>query len=111
MNSEDMLARLVAQAQGEGGELTTLRALVEEASELGASRALARLGLADANAQGDIDELRELLKAWRDAKAGVWRAAVGWAVRAVFALVLLGAAYRFGGGMGVGGGVGSGVLR
>ena len=101
MNSEDMLARLVAQAQGEGGELTTLRALVEEASELGAGRALARLGLADANAQGDIDELRELLKAWRDAKAGVWRAAVGWVVRAVFTLVLLGAAYRFGMGDGV----------
>ena len=96
MNSEDMLARLIAQASGDGGDLVTLRAIVEEASELGAHRTLARLGLADESAQGDIDELRELLQAWRDAKASVWRAAIGWATRAVFALVLIGIAYRFG---------------
>ena len=32
MNHEDMLARLVMQAVAEGGELVTLRAIVEEAS-------------------------------------------------------------------------------
>ena len=75
MNHEDMLARLVMQAVAEGGELVTLRAIVEEASEVGASRVLGRLGLADAGAEKDIDELRELLAAWRAAKASEWKAA------------------------------------
>ena len=96
MSREDMIARLVAQAAAEGGELVTLRALIEEASELGAARALARLGLGDDKASGDIDELRELLSAWRDAKAGAWKAAVDWLVRGVFALLLVGIAVRLG---------------
>lgn len=96
MNREDTLARLAAQAQGEGGDLVTLRAIVEEASELGASRTLARLGLADASAHGDIGELRQLLQAWRDAKASAWRAAVDWTVRGVLALLLIGIAMRLG---------------
>ena len=48
MNREDMLAKLIAQAATEGGELITLRAIVEEASEIGATRVLDRLGLANA---------------------------------------------------------------
>ena len=94
MNREDMLAKLIAQAAAEGSELITLRAIVEEASELGATRALARLRLNDDKAQGDIDELRELLGAWRAAKASAWKAAVEWAVRAVFAALLIGIAVR-----------------
>ena len=54
----DMLARLIAQAATEGGELVTLRAIVEEASEVGAARVLGRLGLSDPGAQNDIDESR-----------------------------------------------------
>ena len=96
MSREDMIARLVAQAAAEGGELVTLRALIEEASELGAARALARLGLGDDKASGDIDELRELLSAWRDAKASAWKAAVDWLGRGVFALLLVGIAVRLG---------------
>lgn len=96
MTREDMLARLIAQAATEGGELVTLRAIVEEASEVGATRVLGRLGLGDANAQDDIDELRELLAAWRAAKAATWKAAVDWAVRGVFALLLVGIAVRLG---------------
>ena len=96
MSREDMIARLVAQAAAEGGELVTLRALIEEASELGAARALARLGLGDDKASGDIDELRELLSAWRDAKASAWKAAVDWLVRGIFALLLVGIAVRLG---------------
>ena len=46
MNREDMLARLIAQANAQGGDFVTLRAIVEEASELGAGRVLDRLGLA-----------------------------------------------------------------
>ena len=96
MTREDMLARLVAQADTQGADLVTLRAIVEESSELGARRVLGRLGLEDENAQGDIDELRELLSAWRDAKASAWRAAVEWAVRGVLALLLVGIAVRLG---------------
>jgi hypothetical protein len=89
-----MLARLVSQAAGEGCDLVTLRAVVEEASEMGAARALARLGLSDDKAHDDIDELRELLGAWRAAKASAWKAAVDWIVRAVFAALLIGIAMR-----------------
>ncbi|MEH6684279.1 MAG: DUF6127 family protein [Sphingomonadales bacterium] len=96
MTREDMLARLIAQARTEGGELITLRAVVEEASELGASRVLARLGLADPGAQDDLGELRELLSAWRDAKASAWKAAIEWLVRGVLALLLVGIAVRLG---------------
>ena len=96
MNREDMLASLVAQAAEEGSDLTTLRAIIEESSELGADRVLTRLGLSDEGAQGDIDELRELLQAWRDAKASAWRAVIDWVVRGLLALLLIGIAVRMG---------------
>ena len=96
MTREDMLARLIAQANTQGGDFVTLRAIVEEASELGAARVLDRLGLGDASAQDDIDELRELLSAWRDAKASAWKAAVDWLVRGALALLLVGIAVRLG---------------
>lgn len=96
MTREDMLARLIAQADSEGSDLVTLRAIVEESSEVGAARALARLGLGDEGAQDDIDELRELLSAWRQAKASAWKAAVEWLVRGVLALLLVGIAVRLG---------------
>lgn len=96
MTREDMLARLVAQAVSTPPEIVTLRALVEEASELGAARALERLGLDDARAKDDMSELRELLGAWRDAKTSAWKAAVDWLVRAMLALLLIGIALRLG---------------
>ena len=96
MNRDEMLARLLAQAATEGGELVTLRAIVEEASEMGAARVLQRIGLADEGAEKDIDALRELLAAWRAAKASAWKAAVEWIVRGVFALLLIGIAVRLG---------------
>lgn len=96
MNGDAMLARLVAQAVEQGGELVTLRAVVEEASELGAARALAGLGLGDARAAADMAELRQLLAAWRDAKASAWKAAVAWLVRCALALLLVGIAWRLG---------------
>lgn len=96
MMREDMLARLMAQAVSDGTELVTLRAMVEEASELGAERALDRLGLDDETAQSDIDELRDLLAAWRTAKASAWQAVVAWVVRGAMALLLIGIAVRLG---------------
>ena len=96
MNDEDVLALLVAQAAREGGDLVTLRAIVEEASQLGAQRMLGRIGLDDASAPDDLNQLRELLRAWRDAKASAWKAAVEWTVRGFLALLLLSIAYRLG---------------
>jgi len=96
MIREDMLAKLIAQAAAEGGDLVTLRAIVEEASELGANRVLVRIGLHDENAQHDIDELRELLAAWRAAKTSAWQAVIAWVVRGAMALLLIGIAVRLG---------------
>ncbi|MCB2015840.1 MAG: DUF6127 family protein [Sphingobium sp.] len=96
MRDSDMLAGLVAQAEGSGGDLVMIRALVEEASEMGAGRALDRLGLSDREAEDDVRELRELLGAWRDAKKSVRSAVIGWAVRVGFALMLIGMAVKLG---------------
>lgn len=91
-----MLAQLIAQAESEGAGLVTLRAIAEEAGELGAGRALARLGLEDAGAAKDMAELRELLGAWRDAKRSALKAAFQWAGRMAAALVLVGLAVKLG---------------
>ena len=53
-----VLAQLMAQGAERGADLVTLRAIAEEAGELGATRALARLGLSDERARGDVAELR-----------------------------------------------------
>jgi hypothetical protein len=91
-----MLALLVAQAEGQGADIPTLRALIEEASEVGAERALSVLGLRDEQARRDMDELRELLRAWRDAKRSAWNAVVTWLVRIGLALLVAGIAVRVG---------------
>lgn len=91
-----MLAQLIAQAETEGAELVTLRAIAEEAGEFGAQRALVRLGLEDAGAAKDMAELRELLGAWRDAKRSALKAAFQWAGRMLAALVLVGLAVKLG---------------
>ena len=94
MSAEALLATLMAQAEGRGVDIVTLRALAEESSQAGARRALASLGLDDARARRDMDELRELLSAWRDAKRSAWQAVVTWAVRLMLALLLIGIAVR-----------------
>ncbi|WP_448662350.1 DUF6127 family protein [Sphingomonas sp. CJ20] len=96
MSDELVLAQLIEQAEGDGADLATLRAIAEEAGELGATRALARLGLADAGAAKDMGELRELLGAWRDAKRSALKAAFAWAGRMLAALVLVGLAVKLG---------------
>lgn len=96
MNSNDMLAGLLAQAASQGSDIVTLRAVVEEASELGARRMLARIGLDDATAPQDVGELRELLQAWRDAKSSARRTVLSWFMRGALALLLLGLTVRLG---------------
>jgi hypothetical protein len=87
-----VLAQLMAQGVERGADLVTLRAIAEEAGELGATRALSRLGLADEGAERDMAELRELLAAWRDAKRSAWKSVFGWlcAVLLAFLAVKLG---------------------
>ena len=94
MNGDTMLARLMAQAEGRGVDLITLRALVEDASQAGATRALGALGLDDPRARRDMDELRELLSAWRDAKSSARKAVVTWVVRVLLAGLLIALAVR-----------------
>jgi hypothetical protein len=43
-----------------------------------------------------MDELRELLSAWRDAKRSAWRAVVTWAVRLMLAMLIAGMAVKLG---------------
>jgi Family of unknown function (DUF6127) len=73
-----------------------IQTLLERASEAGAQRALARLGLDDPSAAKDMTELRELLSAWRDAKRSARKAAIGWLVRMGLALLLIGLAVKLG---------------
>jgi len=99
MDEDEALARLIALAgtsASGAGDAAVLRALVEEASELGARRALARLGLADEAARDDVSDLRQLLGAWRDAKKSVWAAVIDWAVRGMLALLVVGLAMKLG---------------
>ena len=86
----------MARAAAEGAAQATLIDLIEAASEAGATRALNRIGLHDADAGKDIVELRQLIQGWRDAKTSALRAAVTWAVRGIIALLLLGLAVKTG---------------
>ena len=96
MTNEALMARLMAQAEGRGVDLVTLRAIVEEASQSGATRALGALGLDDNRARRDMDDLRELLSAWRDAKRSARQAVVSWVVRICLAALLIGIAVKTG---------------
>ncbi|KQS03532.1 hypothetical protein ASG11_04060 [Sphingomonas sp. Leaf357] len=91
-----VLAQLMAQAAEGGADLVALRAIAEEAGELGASRALSRLGLEDAQAAKDMADLRDLLTAWREAKKSLWQALFGWAVQMLLVLALAGLAVKLG---------------
>lgn len=96
MDEDEALARLIALAGTSAPDAALLRAVVEEASELGARRALARLGLADEAARDDVSDLRQLLGAWRDAKTSAWKAVVDWAVRGMLAMLVVGLAVKLG---------------
>jgi len=69
----------------------TLRASVEEASQAGAQRALARLGLSDASAHQDISDLRHLLTSWRDVQITARRTFVRRITTLLLTLIVLGA--------------------
>lgn len=91
-----MLTGLVAQAEAEGARMVTLRALVEEASEVGAQRALELVGLRDANAGSDMVQLRQLMQGWRDVKKSAVNAVISWVVRTLVAGLLLWTGFKLG---------------
>jgi hypothetical protein len=70
--------------------------LLARASESGAQRALAHLGLSDESAAKDMADLRELLSAWRDAKKSARKAVVEWLVRGCLAALVIGLALKLG---------------
>lgn len=94
MQDQDMLASLVAQADAEGGDMVMIRAIIEEASTIGAAHALDRVGLSDPEAVADVKELRGLLQGWRDAKRAAQAEVLSWLMRAMVALLLLGLAAK-----------------
>jgi hypothetical protein len=94
--SGGVLAQLFAQARQEGADLATLRAIAEEAGEIGGRRALTGLELSDDAASQDLRELREMLRAWRDAKRSAVKGVLGWCVRMALALLLIGIAVKTG---------------
>ncbi|URD62316.1 DUF6127 family protein [Sphingomonas sp. KRR8] len=96
MTADALLTQLLSQTDGRVLDMVTMRALVEEASQSGAQRALASLGLDDENARRDMGELRELLSAWRDAKRSAWQGMVTWIVRVCLAGLLVSIAVRLG---------------
>jgi Family of unknown function (DUF6127) len=91
-----ILEGLVAQAESQGAARVTLQAIVEEGAEAGAARALKRLGLMDEKAGDDIQELRELVQGWRDVKKSALRSFIGWLMRSIVALLLLGLSFKLG---------------
>lgn len=89
-----VLAALAEQARMQGVSVATVRALVAQASEEGARRALQRAGLADGNAGRDIRELRTLLEAWRTARRTAAETLVRWLVTLLLCGVLAGLALK-----------------
>jgi hypothetical protein len=92
--SDELLAQLVASAEGQPVNFVLLQAMVEEASNAGACRALSLLGLEDKTARRDMDELRELLGTWRDVKKSAWQTVARWVVRIMLAALMVLIAYQ-----------------
>lgn len=80
--TQDMLNTLLEQAAQRG-------------AERGATQVLARLGLENGHAAGDVRELRSLLNAWRDARRTAWQTAIKLVTTAVLTALLVGAVLQF----------------
>jgi hypothetical protein len=88
------LQNIVRQASEEGLSRETLYHLIEKATEEGAARALADLGLQDRNAQGDLNELRALLDSWRETRRTVRQIILKWVIKIVLTSLILGLAVK-----------------
>lgn len=88
------VAALAKRCARKRGRRDSLAALVEAASEEGATRALQRIGLEDKRAVHDIRDLRDLLEAWRKTKTTAWHTIVKWITTLFFILILAGLAIK-----------------
>lgn len=70
---------------------------LDEAAERGAQRALAAVGLSDAEAGEDVRDLRGLIKGFRDVKRVVIRTIAQWVTLGVLAALAAGAWLKWGG--------------
>lgn len=68
----------------------TVRLMVHQAAEEGAKRALASIGLHDAEAFNDIRDLRDLMKSWRVMKNEAARTFINQVIRVVLLALALG---------------------
>ncbi|WP_417319840.1 DUF6127 family protein [Emcibacter sp.] len=88
------LQNIVHQASEEGVGRETLYHLIEKATEEGAARALADLGLQDCKASGDLSELRALLESWRETRRTVRQIVLRWIIKIVLTSLILGLAVK-----------------
>lgn len=68
-----------------------LRALLTEAAEQGAKRALEQVGLHDEEAGNDIRDLRNVLDGWRTARKTVLSTVTQWVTMALLGALAFGA--------------------
>ncbi len=80
------------------GEMTEqqLKQLMAEAAEMGAQRALHKVGLGDDYAGKDVSDLRDLLTSWRDVKKTVLRTIIKDFTTFLLGAAALGAWLKFG---------------
>lgn len=69
--------------------------LLTRAAERGAERCLAHLGLENGHAARDIRELRDLLGAWRSARATAWQTVIRVSTTALLSVIVVGVAIKF----------------
>ena len=91
-----MLARMIGQAEARAADCRPCAPSPRRRARRARGGRWRGSGSSDEAAGKDMAELRELLRAWRDAKRSAWKAAVGWVVRMVLALVLVGLAVKLG---------------
>jgi len=89
------LFQAVRQAKTQGVSDENIYLLIAQASEEGAARALAQLGLSDEGAGSDISELRALLDSWRDSKKLARQTVIRWIMRLFLSALILGLAVKF----------------
>ena len=70
-------------------------AMLERAAERGAMNALHEVGLDGEDAARDIRALRNLLDAWRDARATAWRTVIKAVTTSLLVALAAGAAIKF----------------
>jgi hypothetical protein len=82
--------RISKAAQVSGMDRDVLDAIVEQAAERGAKKALESVGLHDEDAGSDIRDLRVLLKSWREAKSTMLQTFVKLSTAAILGALALG---------------------